>query len=119
MSTRRLIGPIYCCAWLALLLSQGCTRNHYRLAADRDAYALIEQKTCDPRWPLDDYRIDVDPLSRMYDPDNPDRPRMPPDDPAAHRLMHCVDGKRGFPFWHFNGDTDSVENPCWLASLPS
>jgi hypothetical protein len=103
---------------LIVFLLPGCTRNHYRLSADRDVYALIEQKTCQPGWPLDDYRIYVDPLSRMYDPGSPDRPPMPPDDPTAHRLMHCIDCKKGYCCWHANGDTDVVENPLWLASLP-
>jgi len=103
---------------LTAILLAGCTRHQYRLAADHDAYALIESKACHPEWPLDDYRIDVDPLSRMYDSGRPDRPPMPPDDPTAHKLMHCIDCKKGYPCWHANGDTNIVENPDWIASLP-
>ncbi|HEY6565825.1 MAG TPA: TolC family protein, partial [Pirellulaceae bacterium] len=54
----------------------------------------------------------------MFDPFNPDRPPLPPDDPVSHKLMHCVDGKRGYHGWHKNGDTPYVENPNWLACLP-
>ena len=53
----------------------------------------------------------------MFDPFCADCPPMPPDDPTAHELMHCVDNKRGWPFWHDNGDTANVENPAWPAYL--
>jgi outer membrane protein TolC len=42
---------------------------------------------------------------------------MPPDDPAAHRYMHCVDGKRGYRGWHDNGDLRSVEFSGWRSYL--
>ena len=108
---------IYCVLVCAVLLA-GCNRAFYREQADADAYSLIRQKTCNPRWPLEDYTIDVDPLSRMYDPFDPDYPPLPPDDPTAHALMHCIDCKKGYPCWHANGDTNQVENPHWVDSLP-
>ena len=43
---------------------------------------------------------------------------MPPDDPAAHRYMHCVDCKHGYPCWHKNGDTNQIEGPNWYDNLP-
>jgi hypothetical protein len=43
---------------------------------------------------------------------------MPPDDPASHQLMHCVDCKAGWPCWHRSGDTPHVENPNFPAYLP-
>lgn len=107
--------------WLLVLcplLAFGCTRGFYREQADAEAYCLIDTKKCDPRWQLDDYSIATDPASRMYDPDNPDCPPMPPDDPCSHELMHCVDGKQGFRHWHENGDTPHVENPAWASFLP-
>ena len=33
----------------------------------------------------------------MYDPFDPDCEPMPPDDPASHRYMECVDCKKGSP----------------------
>jgi hypothetical protein len=27
--------------------------------------------------------------------------------------MHCVDNKRGWPFWHDNGERPYIENPAW------
>ena len=97
----------------AALASSGCTRAFYRRQADVDAYSLVREKATHPHWRLDDYTIALDPRSRMYDPFCLDCPPMPPDDPTSHELMHCVDNKRGYPFWHDNGDTPYVENPAW------
>ncbi len=102
----------------ALSLMPGCTRSFYRRLADRDVYCVLEQATQDPRWQLDDYSIDPPPESRFYDPNSPDHPPMPPDDPASHRLMRCVDGKRGWRGWHKDGETPWVENPGWCDHLP-
>jgi outer membrane protein TolC len=67
---------------------------------------------------MDDFTIQPDPASRMYDPNDYDCPPMPPDDPESHLLMHCLDGKKGWRHWHRNGDTPYVENPIWRAYLP-
>ncbi|MEZ6090653.1 MAG: hypothetical protein R3C05_22065 [Pirellulaceae bacterium] len=97
----------------------GCHREVYRKKADIEAYTLIDQKVChsgeDPGRPL---RIDIGYQSRMFDPFDPDRPPMPADDPKSHRYMHCVDGKKGYPMWHANGNTNTAENPEWWRYLP-
>jgi hypothetical protein len=98
---------------LAALASTGCTRTFWRRQADIDAYALVREKATHPHWRLPNYTISVDPRSRMYDPYLVDCSPLPPDDPTAHQLMHCVDNKRGWPFWHDNGDRPYVENPAW------
>jgi hypothetical protein len=105
---------------LALLVAaaSGCTRAYYRQQADSEAYQLLENGQRDPRWHLGRYKIDVDPRSRFYDPNCPDYNPMPPDDPTAHQLMHCVDCKNGWPCWHRNGDTPFVENPFFADYLP-
>lgn len=97
----------------ALLAGSGCSRTFYRRQADVDAYGLVREKATHPHWRLPNYTISVDPRSRMYDPYQIDAPPMPPDDSTAHQLMHCVDNKRGWPFWHDNGDRPFVENPAW------
>lgn len=102
---------------IALLATLGCHRGHYREQADVQAYNLIRSNSY-AHWPLEDIRIYVDPRSRMFDPFCPEREPMPPDDPAAHELMHFVDGKKGYAHWHANGDTTSVENPNWMEYLP-
>ncbi len=115
---RRLLQQAAKYALVLSVLLNGCSRAFYREQADADAYSLIDQKKCDPRWPLEGYTIEVNPLSRMYDPFNPDYPPLPPDDPTAHTLMHCIDCKKGYPCWHANGDTNEVENPNWVDALP-
>lgn len=95
----------------------GCSTTEYRLRADHDAACLVEQKAKDPRWHIDRFSIGTDPRSRMHDPYDPDHEPMPPDDPTAHKLLHCIDCKRGDPCWHTNGDTPFVENPSWKGYL--
>ena len=107
--------------WLAIVgavVLGGCHPSHYRRQADRDADQLIKDKENDPRWALDRDEIKVDPRSRMFDPFDPDRPPLPPDDPESHKLMHRVDGKKGYQHWHDWGDTEDVQNPDWRAYLP-
>lgn len=95
----------------------GCSRTKYRLQADREAYHTIAERNCDPRWSVSDYSIEMDPRSRYFDPNDPDRPPMPPDDPASHEYMHCVDGKKGWKYWHSNGSRSELENPAWRDAL--
>ena len=119
MLARAFRAPLLLLVLATLLLStNACNRAHYRRQADVEAAGLIREKINDQRWALPRTTIDVDPRSRMYDPYNPDRPPMPPDDPASHTLMDCVDGKRNYPRWHQDGDIDDVENPSWRAYLP-
>lgn len=102
---------------LLALLASGCHRAYYREQADAEAYHLIREKANHPHWDIDRHWIDIDPRSRMFDPFTPDAPPMPTDDPVSHELMHYVDGKKGYPRWHANGDIDSVENPDWMSYL--
>jgi len=121
-------SPRPCCArspWLALLLAGfvlsapvGCSRSHYRVQADREVGCLIESGSTDPRWPLQDYTINPDQRARFYDPNPADCPPMPVDDPTSHRLMHCVDGKKGYKHWDDFGQTGYSDNPYWKAYLP-
>ena len=96
----------------------GCARGSYRREADRDVHWLIREKSRSSQCDMQPFSIQVDPQSRMFDPFCPDHPPMPPDDPDSHRLMHCVDCKKGYPCWHVNGDSSLVENPCWKEYLP-
>ncbi|MCH2212701.1 MAG: TolC family protein [Fuerstiella sp.] len=102
----------------ALFLS-GCAREHYRLQADHEVACLIEEKSNDARWGLRNFNIDVDHRSRYADMYDPDHPPMPPDDPTAHRLMHCLDGKKHWDKWHANGNITDLENPYWKQYLDS
>lgn len=102
---------------LLLPILLGCTRKHYRVKADNEAYSLLSCAAKDPRWNLDDYRIDVDPRSRMHDRYDPDCEPMPSDDPASHRKMRCVAGMKGSKHWGKCGCTKCVENPFWRQYL--
>ncbi len=108
---------------IALLLSGlvalvGCTRAHYRRQADREVNSIIDDKSLALGKIPGEFRIDVDPRSRMFDANSPDCPPMPPDDPISHQLMKCVDGKPGAPGWNKTGKTTRVDNPTWQGFLP-
>ena len=102
---------------LVVMLPAGCTRMHYRRRADNQAYQILAEKSNDPRWTLSRVDITPDPRSRFSDPYHPDCPPLPPDDPAAHRFMHCASGKLGWKHWHDFGRTEHVENPQWPTFL--
>lgn len=107
-----------CLLVFSLLLANGCSRPFYRKQADADAYCLTDQKAAVIGADPYELRIDVDPRSRMYDPNNPDVEPMPPDDPASHRYMECVDCKKGSKCWKCLPKTAYVDNPNWQEYLP-
>ncbi len=100
-----------------LCLMAACSRAHYRLDADAEVGRLIAEKSNDPRWNLKDFKIDLDPRSRYFDPADPDYPPTPPDDPASHTLMVSVDDKKGYAGWDDHGTVEKLENPNWRKHL--
>ena len=112
---RKLLLGLTACAVIGSV--SGCNRAMYRQQADDEAQALVEEKSCDPRWALPCFNIEMNPASRYYDPFDPVKPPMPPDDPESHELMHCVYGKKGWSKWHENGDRSGLENPVWQQCL--
>src|SRR5262245_17556359 len=72
---------------LFLIAGIGCTRRFYRNQADRDVAGVIAGKDVIPDWKIENYNgAYPDDRARFADPTNPDRPPMPPDDPAAKML---------------------------------
>ena len=71
---------------LASLLCLGCTRNFFRQRADKEVDSILNQKDKYPQWAIEQYHVYPDPRARFADPTNPNRPPMPPDDPAAKKL---------------------------------
>ncbi|MDA1229298.1 MAG: TolC family protein [Planctomycetota bacterium] len=92
----------------------GCSRRFWRQQADKDTYNAIGEKLNDPRWELPRVNLTPDQRSRFYDPYDPDKEPLPPDDPAAHTYMHQVNGRRGYKNWHKLGTALAIENPQWL-----
>ncbi len=106
--------------WLltgSFVLLAGCTREKYYRQANQEVECIVQQKSNDPRWALPGFTIDMDPRSRYYDPCDQVRPPLPPDDPASHRYMECVDGMKGWPHWDRNGFRSTLENPQWRQRL--
>ena len=97
----------------------GCARQRYRVSADREVYDLlgaVDQQ--DPLWKVENFTLEQNCGSRYSDFHDPDRQPMPQDDAAAQRLMHEVEGMKGWRKWWDNGWTDTVENEAWRQTLP-
>src|SRR5262245_11225223 len=69
-----------------LLQSMGCTRRFFRTRADGEVESILTEKDQYPQWQIDSFHVYPDARARFADPSNPDRPFMPPDDPAAYEL---------------------------------
>ncbi len=102
---------------LLLALVAGCSRPFYRKQADSEVRGLVAEKSNDPRWEFPHFTIAQNRQARYFDPTDPDYSPIPKDDPASHEFMHCVDGMKGWPLWHCNGDRCELENPEWRAYL--
>jgi outer membrane protein TolC len=64
----------------------GCTRSFFRQKADSEVAVTLAEKDKYPAWKIDQFHVYPDPCARFADPTNPDRPPMPPDDPASYDL---------------------------------
>jgi outer membrane protein TolC len=108
--------------WVLLLglagLLAGCSPAWYRRDADRETYADIQERLNDPRWFLPRISIDTPPQSRLHDPYNPDRPPLPPDDPAAARYMEKGESLLPCQRYDKDGLAPFIEDPAWQAFLP-
>ncbi len=74
---------VYC---LCLLLAAGgCTRSHYRVKADKEAYSLLAEKSaCAPWAPPATFNVYPDPRSRFHDPTPTDDPCLPMPSPQLY-----------------------------------
>src|SRR5262249_15631600 len=54
--------------------------------ADKEVEHVLAEKDQYPEWKIENFHVYPDPRARFADPTNPDRPPMPPDDPAAWDL---------------------------------
>ncbi len=102
---------------LALIFTgSGCTRQFYRNNVDREVDGLLRQKDVFPFWKIENYHVYPDPNARFADPAKPDRPPMPPDDPAAKLLAPNPQkpGHAGEGSWEGTGYLDLLR--YWDAS---
>lgn len=116
--SRRLVWLLCVVVVISAVAASGCSRRRFRLAADKQAYDLIAEKgaMC-PAWDTGPWSIYGDPRSRYYDPCEPDRPPMPPDDPCSHVFMREVAGMKGWKHWNDFGSRSQVDNPKWRQQL--
>ncbi len=82
-ASRTLYPSVLLLALVVLVSLAGCTRRFFRNSADLEVGDVLNEKNVDARWQLDDYNVYPPPVARFADWTNPDRPPMPPDDPAA------------------------------------
>ena len=104
---------------LASLPFAGCSREHYRVNADKAAFEVVDGENHDPRWRQPNFTVYPDERSRFFDPTPPDRPPAPEDDPESNKFMQCVYGMKGYRGWYKNGALSDPQNPNWLEQLPS
>ncbi len=118
-SRQRWIGWLCLGAMLSgAILHTGCSRERFRVAADRQVGALVAEKgSMNSDWALRELKIYGDPRSRYYDVFSPDQSPMPPDDPASHTFMREVDGMKGWKHWDDFGSRRTLDNPCWRERL--
>jgi len=69
-----------------LVILSGCTRKYFRTDADREVARILDEKDNFAECELHDYNVYPNPIARYFDPSDPDKPPMPPDDPAAWLL---------------------------------
>ncbi len=76
----RVVSGIYRYVWCAVLIASlaGCSRAHYRLRADGETYATLDQKAGGTPWSvLPGFSVVPDSRSRFYDPTPLDDPLLP------------------------------------------
>jgi hypothetical protein len=90
---------------IGLLSLSGCTRRFFRRRADAEVDEILCEKDRYPQWKVADYYVYPHPLSRFADPTDPDRPPMPPDDPAAWDLSPHPQRPllKGYAYWQGTG----------------
>src|SRR5688572_12579713 len=76
------VGAVSC----VLVSLAGCTRQFYRNRADREVAETLHERDVFPAWKIQNMHVYPHPDARFADHTKPDRPPMPPDDPAAHLL---------------------------------
>jgi hypothetical protein len=53
------------CVLLLLMLLGGCSRQWYRLSADKECYGIVDERRDEAVWPIANDSIDPPPASRL------------------------------------------------------
>ena len=70
---------------VAVVIASGCTRGHYRLRADADAYGRLIEKSSHKPWQIPGgYNVYPAPHSRLHDPTCVNDPRLPSPSPQLY-----------------------------------
>lgn len=79
LSTALLMILLGCC------FLPGCSRDHYRLRADADAYGRVLEKSCGTPWAVpSNFSVYPHPSSRLYDPSCVNDPQLPSPAPQLY-----------------------------------
>ena len=104
---------------VVMLCLNGCSRQQYRMMADRDAYCLINSRQSNPDWVIPRRNVEANPQSRLADLNCPDCGPLPPDDPSASCYMrHPYNSKKPVRYWDQRGIQATIENGGWESTLP-
>lgn len=117
LASLRFPFPLLLIGAAAVFSAGGCTPAQYRLQADRETYSILNAKAAPVDRNLPPRHVEPPVESRNFDPTSPDCPPMPPDDPLAHREMHCPGDQPGYQHWHDQGHVDWIESPLWERFL--
>ncbi|MFM8581676.1 MAG: TolC family protein, partial [Planctomycetaceae bacterium] len=85
----------------------GCSRTRYRQSADRDSYALLDDRLDQTPWHPSGMSIDPEGRSRLYDPTDPDCTPLPDSEPRLYGYeIPPLDSDTDPRSWNPRRDTD-------------
>src|SRR5262245_28714465 len=64
----------------------GCTRPFYRRSSGKEVNHILAEKDAHVLRKIEQFHVYPDRRARFYDPSNPDRPPMPPDDEETYKI---------------------------------
>ncbi|MCA9140612.1 MAG: hypothetical protein KDB00_27760, partial [Planctomycetales bacterium] len=119
-------GSVLRCLTLSLFIViglSGCSRNHYRLRADADAYGRVVEKSQGTPWAVpSQYSVYPAPHSRLYDPTCLNDPCLPAPSPQlyAYELPNLPerDQQRFHPQQHSTDTVNEHLSPPNPEALP-
>lgn len=98
----------------------GCTRGHYRMRADADAYARLIEKSCAKPWSIPgDYSVYPAPHSRLHDPTCVNDPRLPSPSPQLYEYELPELPKRDLGRFRPNSQLGNSLSPDSLDDVPA